>query len=222
MADPDPIFQVASGFLAAKHLFVAVEIGLFEKLSQGPATLQELVQRTGIPVRTLRITADAMVALSFIEWQGERYRNGPLAATFLAGTGQPDLRSFLRFWNRISYFRHARLEDAIRTDEIIFKTALNEQEQRLYSEGVEAVTAIGGTRDQDLLVVHGTAIQRYGDARVTCPMVEDPAFDHRVSEQGLKTRTDVEVAPGARSPRRRASKSRSRPSRSRVAHACAV
>jgi hypothetical protein len=41
MADvkPDPIFQVASGFLAAKHLFVAVEIGLFEKLAQGPATL---------------------------------------------------------------------------------------------------------------------------------------------------------------------------------------
>src|SRR5262249_53630724 len=57
MADvkPDPIFQVASGFLAAKHLFVAVEIGLFEKLAQGPATLEEMSQRTGIPLRTLRI-----------------------------------------------------------------------------------------------------------------------------------------------------------------------
>jgi hypothetical protein len=138
---PDLIFQVASGFLAAKHLFVAVEIRLFEKLAQGPATLEEMGQRTGIPLRTLRITADAMVALSFIERQGERYRNGPLAATFLAGTGQPDLRPFLHFWNRISYLRHARLEDAIRTDEIIFKHALNEQEQSLYSEGVEAVTA---------------------------------------------------------------------------------
>jgi hypothetical protein len=143
MADlkPDPIFQVASGFLAAKHLFVAVELGLFEELAQGSATLEEMSQRTGIPARTLRITADAMVALNFIERQGEQYRNGPLAATFLAGTDQPDLRPLLRFWNRISYLRHARLEDAVRTDEIIFKTALNEQEQRLYSEGVEAVTA---------------------------------------------------------------------------------
>ena len=143
MADvkPDPIFQVASGFLAAKALFVAAEIGLFEKLAERPATLVEMGQRTGIPLRTLRITADAMVALNFIERQGEHYRNGPLAATFLAGTGQPDLRPFLHFWNRISYLRHARLEDAIRTDEIVFKTALNEQEQRLYSEGVEAVTA---------------------------------------------------------------------------------
>src|SRR5262249_8954519 len=145
MADlkPDPIFQVASGFLAAKHLFVATEIGLFEKLAEGSATLEEIGQRTGIPLRTLRISADAMVALNFIERQDERYRNSPLAAAFLAGAGQPDLRPFLRFWNRISYLRHARLEDAIRTDEIIFETALDEEEQRLYSEGVEAVT--GGT-----------------------------------------------------------------------------
>jgi hypothetical protein len=121
---PEPIFQVASGFLAAEHLFVAAEIGLFEKLAQGPATLEEMGQRTGIPRRTLRITADAMVALNFLERQGERYRNGPVAATFLAGTGQPDLRPFLRFWNRISYLRHARLEDAIRTDEIISRTLL--------------------------------------------------------------------------------------------------
>src|SRR5262245_32761029 len=142
MADvkPDPIFQVASGFLGAKLLFVAVEIGLFEQLAKGPATLEEMGQRTRIPLRTLRIAADAMVALNFIERQGERYRNGPLAAAFLADTGQPDLRPFLRFWNRISYLRQARLEDAVRTDEIIFKNALNEQEQKLYSEGVEVMT----------------------------------------------------------------------------------
>jgi hypothetical protein len=28
---------------------------------------------------------------------------------------------------------------------------------------------------------------------VTCPMVEGPTIDHRVSEQGLKTHTGVEV-----------------------------
>src|SRR5215471_12470513 len=52
--------------------------------------------------------------------------------------------------------------------------------------------AIGSTRDQDLLVVHGTAIQGYGSARMTCSMVEDLTIDHGVSEQGLKART-VEV-----------------------------
>ena len=60
---PDRIFQVASGFMAAKHLFVANEVGLFEKLTEGPATLDELAQRVGIPRRIMRILADAMVTL---------------------------------------------------------------------------------------------------------------------------------------------------------------
>src|SRR5688500_1278078 len=54
MADvtPDLIFQVANGFMAAKHLFVANEVGLFEALADSLATLDDLAQRTGIPRRT--------------------------------------------------------------------------------------------------------------------------------------------------------------------------
>jgi DNA-binding IclR family transcriptional regulator len=48
--------------MAAKHLFVANEVGLFEELAEGPATLDELARRSGVPQRTLRISADAMVA----------------------------------------------------------------------------------------------------------------------------------------------------------------
>jgi hypothetical protein len=33
---PELIFQIASGFMAAKHLFVANEVGLFEQLADGP------------------------------------------------------------------------------------------------------------------------------------------------------------------------------------------
>jgi ubiquinone/menaquinone biosynthesis C-methylase UbiE len=43
--------------------------------------------------------------------------------------------------NRLSYLRWARLEDAIRTDTIIFEDGFTAEEQQLYSEGVEAVTA---------------------------------------------------------------------------------
>jgi len=35
---PDPIMGIAMGFMAAKHLFVASEIGLFTGLAQGPAS----------------------------------------------------------------------------------------------------------------------------------------------------------------------------------------
>jgi phospholipid N-methyltransferase len=139
---PELILQVASGFLAAKHLFVAVEVGLFEKLAQGPATLDMLTERTGIPCRTLRITTDAMVALGFVERRGDRYSNAPVSTAFLAGASGPDLRPFLRFWNRLSYPRWTRLEEAVRADKMVFgESGFNEQEQKLYSEGVEAVTA---------------------------------------------------------------------------------
>ena len=73
MADvtPEPIFQVASGFMAAKHLFVANEVGVFEQLAAGPATLDTLAERTGLARSRLRILVDAMVALSFVERQGD-------------------------------------------------------------------------------------------------------------------------------------------------------
>jgi len=43
---PEPIINVAMGFMAAKHLFVASEVGLFEALAAGPATIEELASRT--------------------------------------------------------------------------------------------------------------------------------------------------------------------------------
>ena len=36
---PEPIMRIAMGFMAAKHLFVAAAIGLFEHLASGPAPL---------------------------------------------------------------------------------------------------------------------------------------------------------------------------------------
>ena len=139
---PEPIIQVASGYMAAKQLFVAVEIGLFERLAGGPTNLDELAQRMGIPRRTLRIVTDTMVALGLLERVGDRYRNGASAAAFLSGSGGPDLRPFLQLLNGLSYPRWVGFEEAVRTDRIIFgESGFTEEQQRLYSAGVEAVTA---------------------------------------------------------------------------------
>jgi DNA-binding IclR family transcriptional regulator len=81
--------------MAAKHLFVANEVGLFKKLSAGPATLDELTERIGIPRRTARIVADAMVALGFVERRGDRYQNAAVADKFLSGQHATDLRALL-------------------------------------------------------------------------------------------------------------------------------
>ena len=76
---PEPILQLASGFMAAKHLFVANEIGLFAKLASRPATLDQLADLTGIARPRVRILADALVALGLIERHSTQYQNGPAA-----------------------------------------------------------------------------------------------------------------------------------------------
>ena len=92
---PEPIMRLAAGFMAAKHLFAANELGLFEALADSPATLDALAARTGLTRRAARIIADAMVALGLIERDGDAYRNGAVAADLpgRAATGRPAARS---------------------------------------------------------------------------------------------------------------------------------
>ena len=137
---PDPILQTAAGFMMSKHLFAANELGLFEKLADRPLTLDELAKDLSIPPRTARITADAMVALGFLEKQDDRYRNSSVSQTFLSGKTPADLRPFLLFWNHISYPKWLHLEEALRTNRGV-RADLDPDQQRIFSEGVAAIQA---------------------------------------------------------------------------------
>jgi hypothetical protein len=119
MADvtPEPIMRIAVGFMAAKHLFTASAIGLFENLADGLATVDGLALKCGVPYRTLRISVDAMVSLGLLEREGDCYRNSAVAAAYLSrGTGS-GLQPMLRFWDRISYPLWANFENAVHAGE---------------------------------------------------------------------------------------------------------
>jgi hypothetical protein len=106
--------------------------------ADGPATLGELTQRIGIPRRTTRIVADAMVALGFVERQGDRYQNGPVADSFLSGRNPTDLRLLLRYFNRLVYPTWTKLEEAVRAGQAPSQQfKFTEEDQRIFSEGVE-------------------------------------------------------------------------------------
>jgi SAM-dependent methyltransferase len=138
---PAAIMQLASGFMAAKHLFAANQLGLFEALADSPATLDALAARTGLTRRAARISADAMVALGLLEVQDGTYRNGTAAARFLAGPGPHDLRPFLRFWDQISYPAWTRLAEALASGPPREIFELDDTLQQVASAGIEAILA---------------------------------------------------------------------------------
>ena len=138
---PELIMQLTAGFMAAKHLFAASELGLFEALADSPAGLDALAARTGLTRRAARISADAMVALGLLEASDGTYRNSAVAAAFLARPGPGDLRPFLRYRDKISYPAWTRLADALASGppQEIFE--LSPDLQRVTSEGIEAILA---------------------------------------------------------------------------------
>jgi len=138
---PEPIIGLASGFMAAKHLFAASELGLFEALDEAPTTIDGLAARTGLTRRAARISADAMVALGLLEREGDTYRNGETAAAFLTGRGPADLRPLLRFWDTISYPVWSELAKALAKGPSTEYFALNDELQAVVSAGIEAILA---------------------------------------------------------------------------------
>jgi SAM-dependent methyltransferase len=140
-ADPEPIIRIASGFMAAQHLFAADELGLFEALAGSAATLDALAARTGLTPRAARISADALVALGLLERNGDLYRNAPSAEAFLGGTGAGDLRPLLKFWGSVSYPTWSQLATALASGPPREVFDLDDDTQAIVSAGIEAILA---------------------------------------------------------------------------------
>jgi SAM-dependent methyltransferase len=209
---PQPILRLAAGFMAAKHLFAANELGVFEALAAAPATLDALAARTGLTRRAARISADAMAALGLLQRDGEVYRNGPAADRYLSGRHAGDLRPLLRFWDRISYPAWESLATALAEGPPREVFELDEDQQAIVSAGIEAILtgpahALGEVVDfsarQRLLDVGGgtgswsiATLQRHPHLRgtiVELPVVAELARV-RVAEAGLADRLAVVAA----------------------------
>jgi precorrin-6B methylase 2 len=109
--DPGPILQTAFAFWSSKVLLTAVEFGLFTKLGDHRLTDAELGPELGLHPRASRDFFDALVAMGFLEREGDgpsaKYFNTPAGAVYLDST-QPryvggilimlNARLF-KFWN---------------------------------------------------------------------------------------------------------------------------
>ena len=113
---PGPLLDLF-GAGAFRVVCAALDLGIFDALSQGPLTVGELSQRTGTNQRGMSLLLGALEAFGYVQKTGNGYANTPLAAKWLPGSSPSHLADFLTWWQELVFaFWDDYLEDAIRNE----------------------------------------------------------------------------------------------------------
>jgi predicted O-methyltransferase YrrM len=117
--DPSHIMAVGSGFFASKTLLSAVELGLFTCLGDDSLTGEEIGERLRLHPRAVYDFLDALVALGFLEREGDgtggRYRNTVQTAAFLNRKSGHYIGGVLEMFNTRLYGFWDDLTEALQT-----------------------------------------------------------------------------------------------------------
>ena len=113
--NPEKILQTGLGFWASKTLLSAVEMGLFTELSRGPEYFDALSGRLGLHPRSARDFLDALVALGFLQRDGEQYANTPETDLFLDRKKPSYVGGILEMANHRLYPFWGHLTEGLRT-----------------------------------------------------------------------------------------------------------
>jgi hypothetical protein len=117
--DPSRIMEVGAGFWASKTLLSAVELGLFTLLDAEPLTAVQVGEVLGLHPRAIYDFLDALVALRFLERDGNgsdgRYRNTAETAAFLNRRSPRYIGGILEMFNARLYGFWNDLTEALQT-----------------------------------------------------------------------------------------------------------
>ena len=116
---PQRILQTGLGFWSSKVLLSAVELGVFTELGNGPRSKEELRQSLGLSERATADFLDALVALGFLDRQGDgeraRYLNTAESGHFLVRNSRAYIGGMLEMANARLYGFWGSLTEALRT-----------------------------------------------------------------------------------------------------------
>lgn len=111
---PNLIDEIAGGYRAAQILFAANRLGIFRVLANERLTYPEIARKLNSDPRGMRIVCDALVGMSLLEREGERYRNGEAALEHLVADA-PDSRIAQLEHAAVLYDRWGGLTETVRT-----------------------------------------------------------------------------------------------------------
>ncbi|HWR51622.1 MAG TPA: methyltransferase [Bryobacteraceae bacterium] len=112
---PDGIMQTALGFMAAKTLLSAVELGLFTELAKGPRDGNTLAESLGLHSRASRDFLDALVATGLLHREDGVYSNSTEADAFLDKNKPTYIGGIIEMANTRLYPIWGKLTDGLRT-----------------------------------------------------------------------------------------------------------
>jgi O-methyltransferase domain/Dimerisation domain len=117
--EPSHIMQVGMGFWASKTVMSAVELQLFTHLGGESMTGEEIGERLGLHPRAIYDFLDTLVALRFLEREGNgsdgRYRNTAETAAFLNQRSPAYIGGILEMCNARLYRFWGDLTEALQT-----------------------------------------------------------------------------------------------------------
>jgi len=117
--DPSQIMQVGMGFWPSKTVLSAVELELFTHLGSESMTGEQIGERLGLHPRAIYDFLDTLVALRFLERDGDggdgRYRNTAETAAFLDKQSPTYIGGILEMCNARLYRFWGDLTEALLT-----------------------------------------------------------------------------------------------------------
>ncbi|UQA92610.1 acetylserotonin O-methyltransferase [Streptomyces halobius] len=108
------LLSLNTAYHRAKALHSAVELGLFELLAAGPATIAEIRERLGLAHPLTEEYLKSLAALGLLDRDGASFRNTPAAAAFLVPTSSTYLGGSVLQHARKHYHVWAGLTTALR------------------------------------------------------------------------------------------------------------
>lgn len=116
LPDPHPILQAMTAFWGSGALRGALRLDLFTHVSRGARTVEALAEALGASPRGVRMLADAMCSLGFLDKENGRYALTPLSETYLRSDGPTFVGDFQRFVTSEPFWKAwHRVEEAVRT-----------------------------------------------------------------------------------------------------------
>lgn len=116
MNSPDParVIDLIEAFRRSKTMFVAVALGVFDRLEKEPADAATLATEIGALAEPLERLLDGCCGLGFLCKQDGRYANQPVASTYLCRDSERTLTGYILYSNNVLFRLWTHLEDAVR------------------------------------------------------------------------------------------------------------